>query len=135
MPESSGAFLSRTPDVYDAAAKIVSATSPVAARNEAFWTSLMHIKAHGRRSVQRYTFRHVCGSVPTGRCCIAGIPGADPMLVKALDDPATRKRLLEFGSVIPDRAGRSPEALASLVKSEVARWTPILKAAGAAAAQ
>jgi tripartite-type tricarboxylate transporter receptor subunit TctC len=52
-------------------------------------------------------------------------------LVKALDDPATRRRLLELGSVIPDKAGRSPEELATLVKNEVARWTPILKAAGA----
>ena len=51
-------------------------------------------------------------------------------LVKALDDENTRKRLLELGSVIPDKAGRSPEELSKLVKSEVARWTPILKAAG-----
>jgi tripartite-type tricarboxylate transporter receptor subunit TctC len=56
-------------------------------------------------------------------------------LVKALDDPATNKRLLELGSVIPDKAGRSPEALAKLVSSEVARWTPILKAAGATGPQ
>jgi tripartite-type tricarboxylate transporter receptor subunit TctC len=52
-------------------------------------------------------------------------------LVKALDDEATRKRLLELGSVIPDRAGRSPQALQKLVESEVARWMPILKAAAA----
>jgi tripartite-type tricarboxylate transporter receptor subunit TctC len=50
-------------------------------------------------------------------------------LVKALDDEATRKRLLELGSVIPDKAGRSPQALQKLVESEVARWTPILKTA------
>ena len=50
-------------------------------------------------------------------------------LVRALDDEATRKRLLELGSVIPDRAGRSPQALQKLVESEVARWNPILKAA------
>jgi tripartite-type tricarboxylate transporter receptor subunit TctC len=50
-------------------------------------------------------------------------------LVAALDDEATRKRLLELGSVIPDKAGRSPQALQKLVESEVARWTPILKAA------
>jgi len=49
-------------------------------------------------------------------------------LIKALDNDATRKRLLELGSVIPDKAGRSPQALAELVKSEVARWNPILKA-------
>jgi tripartite-type tricarboxylate transporter receptor subunit TctC len=48
-------------------------------------------------------------------------------LVKALDDEATRKRLLDLGSVIPDRAGRSPEALQKLVESEIARWNPVLK--------
>jgi tripartite-type tricarboxylate transporter receptor subunit TctC len=52
-------------------------------------------------------------------------------LVKALDDGATRTRLLELGSIIPDRPGRTPEALQALVEKEVARWTPILKAAGA----
>jgi tripartite-type tricarboxylate transporter receptor subunit TctC len=51
----------------------------------------------------------------------------------ALDDAATRQRLLDLGTVIPDRSGRTPEALAALVKREVARWTPILKAAGAVA--
>ncbi|MDJ1157949.1 tripartite tricarboxylate transporter substrate binding protein BugD [Chelatococcus sp. SYSU_G07232] len=54
-------------------------------------------------------------------------------LVKALDDENTRKRLLELGGVIPDKAGRSPQALQKLVESEVARWTPVLKAAGATA--
>ena len=47
--------------------------------------------------------------------------------VKALDDEATRKRLLDLGSIIPDMSGRTPDALASLLKSEVARWNPILK--------
>ena len=51
-------------------------------------------------------------------------------LDKALDDETTRKRLLELGSVLPDKAGRGPQALAALVKSEIARWTPIIKAAG-----
>jgi tripartite-type tricarboxylate transporter receptor subunit TctC len=56
-------------------------------------------------------------------------------LVKALDDEAARKRLLELGSVLPEGKGRTPEALSDLVKSEVARWTPILKAAGAVGTQ
>jgi tripartite-type tricarboxylate transporter receptor subunit TctC len=51
-------------------------------------------------------------------------------LDKALDDEQTRKRLLELGSVLPDKAGRSQQALATLVKSEIDRWTPIIKAAG-----
>ncbi|WGR90896.1 tripartite tricarboxylate transporter substrate binding protein BugD [Bradyrhizobium sp. ISRA443] len=48
---------------------------------------------------------------------------------KALDDEAVRKRLLELGSVIPAPANRTPEALATLVKSEIAKWTPVLKPA------
>jgi len=48
---------------------------------------------------------------------------------KALDDEAVRKRLLELGSVIPAPANRTPEALAILVKNEIAKWTPVLKPA------
>jgi tripartite-type tricarboxylate transporter receptor subunit TctC len=48
---------------------------------------------------------------------------------KALDDEGVRKRLLDLGSVIPPAAERTPEALAALVKSEIAKWTPVLKAA------
>jgi tripartite-type tricarboxylate transporter receptor subunit TctC len=49
-------------------------------------------------------------------------------LDKALDDEATRKRLLELGSAIPGKDRRGQQALAALVKSEIARWSPILKA-------
>jgi len=48
-------------------------------------------------------------------------------LVKALDDEATRKRLLDLGAVIPDRAGRTPEALEKLVASEITRWNKVLR--------
>lgn len=50
-------------------------------------------------------------------------------LGKALDDPDTRKQLLDLGSDIPNREQRTPQALAELVKSEIAKWTPIIKAA------
>ncbi|MDA9546984.1 hypothetical protein ACM43_21600 [Bradyrhizobium sp. CCBAU 45321] len=43
-------------------------------------------------------------------------------LNKALDDEATRKRLVEMGFVIPDATRRTPEALRELVASEVPRW-------------
>src|SRR5215210_1627760 len=42
-------------------------------------------------------------------------------IVKALDDESVRKRLLDLGSDIPDKAGRTPEAVAKLVSSEVDR--------------
>jgi tripartite-type tricarboxylate transporter receptor subunit TctC len=54
-------------------------------------------------------------------------------IVKALDDETVRKRLLELGSDIPKREGRTPQALADLVSREVDRWTPLMKDALAAA--
>jgi tripartite-type tricarboxylate transporter receptor subunit TctC len=51
-------------------------------------------------------------------------------LSKALDDAGVRKRLLDLGSEIPQGEARSSQALASLVKSEIAKWTPIIQAAG-----
>jgi tripartite-type tricarboxylate transporter receptor subunit TctC len=47
----------------------------------------------------------------------------------ALDDENIRKRVQELGGDIPDKPGRGPQALAGLVKSEIARWTPVIKAA------
>ena len=51
-------------------------------------------------------------------------------LDKALDDDGTRKRLLELGSDIPGKDRRGGDALHALVKTEIAKWTPVIKAAG-----
>jgi tripartite-type tricarboxylate transporter receptor subunit TctC len=51
-------------------------------------------------------------------------------LDRALDEENVRKRLLELGCNIPDKTERGPQPLAALVKSEIARWTPIIRAAG-----
>jgi len=48
-------------------------------------------------------------------------------VVKALNDDAVKKRLLELGSVIPAPADRTPASLGTLVKNEIAKWTPVLK--------
>jgi tripartite-type tricarboxylate transporter receptor subunit TctC len=50
-------------------------------------------------------------------------------LDKALDDHNVRKRLVDIGGAIPGKAKRGQQPLAALVKSEIARWTPIIKAA------
>ena len=50
-------------------------------------------------------------------------------LDKALDDQNVRKQLLDLGAEIPNKASRGQQPLAALVKSEIARWTPIIKAA------
>jgi tripartite-type tricarboxylate transporter receptor subunit TctC len=51
-------------------------------------------------------------------------------LDKALDDEATRARLIKLGCDIPDKPQRGPAALRALVVAEIARWSPIIKAAG-----
>jgi len=39
-----------------------------------------------------------------------------------------RKRLIDVGCDIPEKARRGQQQLAALVKNEIARWTPIIKA-------
>jgi tripartite-type tricarboxylate transporter receptor subunit TctC len=50
-------------------------------------------------------------------------------LDQALDDETTRKRLFNIGSDVPAKARRGQDQLAALIKSEIARWTPVIKAA------
>jgi tripartite-type tricarboxylate transporter receptor subunit TctC len=50
-------------------------------------------------------------------------------LDKSLDDPLVRNRLAELGGSIPAKHERTPVSFARLVKVEIARWSPILKAA------
>ena len=52
-------------------------------------------------------------------------------LNKALDDPTVQKRLAELGGSLPSKAQRNPATFDRLVKGEIARWSPILKAASA----
>ena len=54
-------------------------------------------------------------------------------LGKALDDPTIQKRYVELGSSAPKSAERGPAGLQKLVESEVARITPVIKAAGVTA--
>lgn len=48
----------------------------------------------------------------------------------ALVDPAVRARIEELGSVPPKPEERTPEHLARMVRSEVERWSVVIKAAG-----
>ncbi len=48
---------------------------------------------------------------------------------KALDDPVVSKRFSDVGGNVPDKATRGQQALATVVRNEIARWEPIIKAA------
>jgi tripartite-type tricarboxylate transporter receptor subunit TctC len=50
-------------------------------------------------------------------------------LNKALDDPQLQKRMIDLGGTVPDKADRGPQALATVLKADIARWNPILKGA------
>ena len=52
-------------------------------------------------------------------------------LDKALDDNVVRETLTKLGGSLPAKAERSPAAFDRFVRSEIARWAPILTAAGA----
>ena len=49
-------------------------------------------------------------------------------LDKALDEPGVRERLTQLGGAVPAKAERSPAAFDRFVRSEIARWAPILAA-------
>jgi tripartite-type tricarboxylate transporter receptor subunit TctC len=49
---------------------------------------------------------------------------------KAMADPLIAKRLADIGADLPPPEQRSPEALRQLVRSEVDKWVPLIKAAG-----
>jgi tripartite-type tricarboxylate transporter receptor subunit TctC len=50
-------------------------------------------------------------------------------LDQALDDPNVKKRLAELGGSVPSKGERTPAKFEAFVKAEIARWSPILKAA------
>jgi len=52
-------------------------------------------------------------------------------LDKALDDARVAAKLVELGGSIPPKGERTPARFESFVKAEIARWSPILKAANA----
>jgi tripartite-type tricarboxylate transporter receptor subunit TctC len=52
-------------------------------------------------------------------------------LDQALDDTSVQKRIVDLGGTIPAKEERGPAKFEAYVKSEITRWSPILKAAGA----
>ena len=51
-------------------------------------------------------------------------------VVAALDDPKVRAKLTDLGRTFFPRGMMTPEALAKLQQDEIAKWWPIVKAAG-----
>jgi tripartite-type tricarboxylate transporter receptor subunit TctC len=58
------------------------------------------------------------------------INALDAAVVSALAELAVRERLVALGQEIPAPDQQGPEALARLQRSEIAKWWPVIKAAG-----
>jgi len=54
----------------------------------------------------------------------------DEALRAALHDPAIRRRIEELGSVVARDDQMGPAALNAMVRSEVDRWSIVVRAAG-----
>jgi tripartite-type tricarboxylate transporter receptor subunit TctC len=62
----------------------------------------------------------------TPKDVLAKLTGA---LDKALGDPAVAKRLADLGGTVPPPAQRGPAHFEAVLKADIARWQPVLKAA------
>jgi tripartite-type tricarboxylate transporter receptor subunit TctC len=62
----------------------------------------------------------------TPKAIVTRLAGA---LDQALNDPDVRDRLVRLGGIVPGAEERGPDKLETLLKAEIARWSPILKAA------
>src|SRR3984893_3067784 len=70
-------------------------------------------------------------SIWAGLFAPSGVPPAiitklADALDKALDEPVVRERLIQLGGSVPAKAERGPAAFDRFVRSEIARWAPIL---------
>jgi tripartite-type tricarboxylate transporter receptor subunit TctC len=51
-------------------------------------------------------------------------------LEKALDDPSVQQKFLDIGGVVPPKADRGPQRMLEIIKSDITRWTGVVKKAG-----
>ena len=63
---------------------------------------------------------------------VATVLFANTALNRATRVDAIAKRMAELGADLPAPDRRTPQALAELVRSEVDRWVPVIRATGSA---
>jgi len=117
--------ISSSPHILNGGVKPIAVTSPT--RAKAIPDVPTTIEA-GLPELQTLTWTALFAPKGTPKPIIDRLNAA---VDQAMKDPAIAKRLDELGADLPAAgAERSPEALARLVSAEVAKWTPLIRAAG-----
>jgi tripartite-type tricarboxylate transporter receptor subunit TctC len=120
--------ISSSPHILNGGVKPIAVTSPI--RAKAIPNVPTTIEA-GLPELQTLTWTALFAPKWTPKPIIDKLNAA---VDKAMKDPAVAKRLDELGADLPAPGDeRSPQALAKLVSAEVAKWTPLIRAAGVAA--
>jgi tripartite-type tricarboxylate transporter receptor subunit TctC len=120
--------ISSSPHIVNGGVKPIAVTSPT--RAKAIPNVPTTIEA-GLPELQTLTWTALFAPKGTPKPIIDKLNAA---VDQAMKDPAIAKRLDELGADLPPPGDeRSPQALAKLVSAEVAKWTPLIRAAGVAA--
>jgi tripartite-type tricarboxylate transporter receptor subunit TctC len=119
--------ISSTPHILNGGVKPIAVTSPT--RAKAIPNVPTTIEA-GLPELQTLTWTALFAPKGTPKPIIDKLNAA---VDHAMKDPAVAKRLDELGADLPAPGDeRSPQALARLVSAEVAKWVPLIRAAGIA---
>ncbi|PZW45656.1 tripartite-type tricarboxylate transporter receptor subunit TctC [Humitalea rosea] len=73
------------------------------------------------------TWNAILAPAGTPPATVAGLSAA---IGRALSDPALAERLAGLGVDVPPPEGRTPEATASFISAETAKWTRVIETAG-----
>jgi len=120
--------ISSSPHILNGGVRPIAVTSPT--RAKAIPNVPTTIEA-GLPELQTLTWTALFAPKGTPKLIIDRLNAA---VDQAMKDPAVAKRLDDLGADLPPPGDeRSPQALARLVSAEVAKWTPLIHAAGVAA--
>jgi tripartite-type tricarboxylate transporter receptor subunit TctC len=120
--------ISSSPHILSGGVKPIAVTSPT--RAKAIPNVPTTIEA-GLPDMQTLTWTALFAPKGTPKPIIERLNAA---VEQAMKDPAIAKRLAELGADLPAPGDeRTPQALGKLVAAEVAKWTPLIRAAGVAA--
>jgi tripartite-type tricarboxylate transporter receptor subunit TctC len=117
--------ISSSPHIVNGGVKPIAVTSPT--RAKAIPNVPTTIEA-GLPDLQTLTWTALFAPKGTPEPIIAQLNAA---VDKAMNDPAIAKRLAELGADVPAPGEeRTPQALRKLVAAELAKWVPLIRAAG-----